>query len=149
MLKNYKFGFDIWGLILFLIIMIPNFIWFAVPAPNDILRNTSITEKFDIIASICQVLMITCLCTLLNRNRNKFRNKPLITTVMICCILYFISWIFYYIGIVNALVILGLTISPCMAFLIYSIERKNMVAIVPTVVFTICHLLYGIINHIV
>lgn len=43
MIKKYKIGFDIWGLIIFIIIMIPNFIWFAVPAPNDILRGESIT----------------------------------------------------------------------------------------------------------
>ncbi len=42
MLKNYKLSFEIWGLLLFLIVMIPNFIWFAIPAPNDILRAESI-----------------------------------------------------------------------------------------------------------
>ena len=47
MLKKYKMGFDIWGLLLFIIIMIPNFIWFAVPAPNDILRADSITHLGD------------------------------------------------------------------------------------------------------
>lgn len=56
--KKYKFGFDIWGMIVFLIIMLPNFIWFAVPAPNDILRTESITVIIDAIGSICQVLMI-------------------------------------------------------------------------------------------
>ena len=44
MLKNYKLSFEIWGLLLFLIVMIPNFIWFAIPAPNDILR----AEQFAI-----------------------------------------------------------------------------------------------------
>ena len=60
MIKNtkYKIGFDIWGLITFIIIMIPNFIWFAVPAANDILRGESITKTVDVIASICQVLMV-------------------------------------------------------------------------------------------
>lgn len=38
MLKKYEFGFDVGCLLLFLIIMIPNFIWFAAPAPNDVLR---------------------------------------------------------------------------------------------------------------
>ncbi len=50
MLKEYKFGFNIYGLLLFLIIMIPNFIWFAVPAPNDVLRTESVTEVIDTIA---------------------------------------------------------------------------------------------------
>ena len=52
MLQKYKLSFDIWGLLLFLIIMIPNFIWFAVPAPNDILRANSITETVDTIENV-------------------------------------------------------------------------------------------------
>ena len=66
MLKKYKLSFDIWGLLLFLIIMIPNFIWFSIPAPNDVLRADSITEVADTIASICQVLMIIALCIFVN-----------------------------------------------------------------------------------
>ena len=61
-LKEYKFGFNIYGLLLFLIIMIPNFIWFAAPAPNDVLRTESVTEVIDTIASVCQVLMVIALC---------------------------------------------------------------------------------------
>ncbi|MGN1276805.1 MAG: hypothetical protein ACI4UK_07440, partial [Floccifex sp.] len=61
-MKKYRFGFDVWALVLFFIIMILNFIWFAVPAPNDILRGESITKTIDVIASICQVLMVMSLC---------------------------------------------------------------------------------------
>lgn len=50
MLKKYKMSFEIWGLLLFLIIMLQNFIWFAIPAPNDILRANSITETIDTVA---------------------------------------------------------------------------------------------------
>ena len=71
MFKKYKVGFDIWGLLLFLIIMIPNFIWFAVPAPNDILRTDSITQILDTVASVCQVLMIVLLCILKNKDQEK------------------------------------------------------------------------------
>ncbi len=39
---NYKIGFDIWGLTLFLAIMLPNFIWFAVPAVNDECASVSL-----------------------------------------------------------------------------------------------------------
>lgn len=51
MFKKYKIGFDLWGVLLFLIIMIPNFIWFAVSAPNDILRADSITKIIAVIIS--------------------------------------------------------------------------------------------------
>ena len=73
MKQKYKFGFDLWGLVLFFIIMIPNFIWFAVPAPDDILRAESKTEVIDTIASVCQVLMVISLCIFVNKER-KIRN---------------------------------------------------------------------------
>ena len=149
MLKKYKIGFDIWGLLLFLIIMIPNFIWFAVPAPNDVLRVDSVTKVLDTVASVCQVLMIVLLCVLKNKERNKTKNIALIISVIISCLLYFASWIFYYSGIINAFVILGLTIPPCLAFFFFALERKNLIAIIPISVFSICHLIYGIVNFII
>ncbi|MDR0861421.1 MAG: hypothetical protein LBN30_01380 [Oscillospiraceae bacterium] len=149
MLKKYKIGFDIWGLVLFLIIMIPNFIWFTVPAPKDILRAESVTMALDTIASICQVLMIIALCFFLNRKRKRLAFTPPVIAMIICCLLYFMSWGFYYIGITNALVVLGLTVPPCLAFLSFAIDRKNMIAAVPIIIFTVCHLIYGIVNYIV
>ena len=64
LLKHYRFGFDLWGLVLFLLVMLPNFIWFAVPAPNDVLRAGSVTPVVDVIASVCQVMTVACLCFL-------------------------------------------------------------------------------------
>lgn len=149
MLKKYKLGFDVWGLIIFLIIMIPNFIWFAVPAPNDILRADSVTGAFDTLASVCQVLMIMALCVFINKEREKMSITGLIIAMIICCLLYFLSWIFYYMGITNAIIIIGLTIPPCLAFLFFAIDRKNIIAIFPISIFTICHLIYGIFNFII
>lgn len=144
--EKYKFGFDIWGAVLFLIIMIPNFIWFAVPAPNDVLRADSVTEVFDAISSVSQVLMAAALCVIINRNRKKISITSLIIAAMVCCLLYFASWIFYYIGVVSPIVILGLTVPPCLAFLFFAVDRKNMLAVVPILIFTICHLIYSVVN---
>ena len=52
-------------------------------------------------------------------------------------------------GIVNAIVILGMTIPPCLAFLFYAIDRKNGIALIPILIFTICHLIYGVANYII
>lgn len=144
--EKYKFGFDIWGAVVFLVIMIPNFIWFAVPAPNDVLRDDSITDFFDIIASVCQVLMAAALCAIINRKRKKISITPLIIAAMICCLLYFACWIIYYIGVVNMIVILGLTVPPCLAFLFFAVDRKNMLAVIPILIFTVCHLIYAVEN---
>lgn len=94
MIKKYRIGFDIWGLIIFIIIMVPNFIWFVVPAPNDIFRGESITETVDAIASICQVLMVMSLCIFINQNRKKISITRFIIATIICCLLYFLCWMF-------------------------------------------------------
>jgi hypothetical protein len=37
---------------------------------------------------------------------------------------------------------------PCLAFIFYAISRRNMLALILAVGFTICHLIYGIKNYI-
>lgn len=147
-MKKYKLGFDWHGLVLFLIIMLPNFIWFAVPAPNDILRAESVTETVDLIGSICQVIMVAALCVLINKDQQKFKLSALIIGVIICIIGYFAGWILYYCGTVNAAVVPALTVFPCAAFLLFVLDRKNYIALIPTAGFTVCHLIYGIVNFI-
>ena len=149
MVKRYKLSFEIWGLLLFLIVMIPNFIWFAIPAPNDILRAKSITEMVDTVASVCQILMIVAICIIRNRESKKLCISPFIIMAAACYLLYVASWIAYYSGMTNVVVILGLTIPPCLAFLFFAIDRKNGIALIPISIFTICHLVYGVVNFIV
>ena len=148
MLKKYRFGFDVSGLAIFLIVMIPNFIWFAFPAPNDILRNESATAIVDTISTICQVLFVGFLCFIVNKERDKLRFSPLIILAAICIFLYFAGWILYYTGMTNPLVIIMLTLPPCLAFVFFVMDRKNMMAVVPAVCFMICHLIYGVVNFI-
>ena len=148
-LKKYRFGFDICGLVIFFLIMIPNFFCFVVPAPNYILRVESVTLVVDNIASIAQVVMVVGLCIFRNIGREKIRITNFIIVTTVCSSIYFLCWILYYLGITNVGVILGLTIFPCLAFLFYSFDRKNMFAFVPALIFMICHLVYAIINYIV
>ena len=148
-IRKYKIGFDILGLLLFLMIMIPNFIWFAVPTSNDILRNESITPVIDMIASIFQVIMVIALCIIKNKQCQNPMKKIWFKLIIIAIIIYFVGWILYYIGIVNAVILLDLCIAPCVAFILLSIARKNIVALISSIIFMICHVLYGIINFIV
>ena len=148
-LNTYRFGFDVWGLIFFLMVMLPNFIWFAVPAPNDVLRAESVTPVVDMVASVCQVLTVACLCFVINKERGKLRFSLLVIATMVCVIVYYIGWLLYYTGIVNVWVILLLTISPCLAFILFAADRKNLPAVVFATAFAVCHLIFAIINFII
>ena len=145
-LKDYKFGFDIAAAVLFLIIMLPNIIWFFVPAPHDILRNASPTEILDIFATIFQVFTLATLCAIKNTTAKKLRLSPFVIIAAASCLAYYVAWIMYYCGIANGGVFVCLCIFPCCAFLLYAIDRKNFTAIIPITVFTVLHFTSTAIN---
>lgn len=147
--KPYRIGFDFWGLLLFLLVMLPNIIWFAVPAPNDILRAESVTPVVDVIASICQVLTVACLCFLINEERGKLHFSPLVIVTIICVAIYYLGWALYYSGIASSWVILLLTLPPCLAFILFAADRKNLPAVVSASVFAGCHVVFGMVNFVI
>lgn len=145
---NYRIGFDLWGLLLFLAVMLPNFIWFAVPAVNDVLRSESVTPVLDRIASVFQAVMVLSLCIIVNRDCQKPAKRALFTGTGISVLIYYAGWCCYYAGQTNPAVILVLCIAPCLAFILFSLERKNAAALGAAGIFTLCHVLYGVINFI-
>ena len=147
-LKQYRFGFDPWGLLLFLLVMLPNFIWFAVPAPNDILRTDSATPVVDAIGSVFQVLTVACLCFVINKERDKLRFTPLVVIAIICISVYYIGWALYYGSIANSWIILLLTVPPCLAFIFFASDRKNLPAVLFATAFAVCHLVFAVVNFV-
>ena len=83
-------------------------------------------------------------CILKNTTAGK-RTKNL-WIVATCYGIYCAAWIAYYRGIVTPAVILTLCLAPCLAFGFYSVGRKNCPAQIFLTGFTICHLIYGIVN---
>ena len=147
--KKYRFGFDVAGLILFLLVMAPTFIWMAVSAPNDVLIAESVTPIVDTVGSACQILFIACLCIIINKERSKLSFSPLIIASIVCVVVYYMGWVLYYLGFTNPWVILLLTLPPCAAFILFAMDRKNFPAVLFAIGFTICHSIYGIVNFII
>ena len=149
MIKKYKFGFDISGLVLFLLVMIPNLIWFAVPAPNDILREPSVTPIVDVTGSVFQILFVSAMCFVISRERKTLSFSALIISVLVCVLIYFVGWILYYNGFTEPLVVLMLTILPCLSFIFFAIDRRNIFALIFALIFSVCHAIFGIANFII
>lgn len=145
-IRDYKFGFNISALILFAIIMLPNIIWSFVPAGNDILRAETTTRVLDIFATAFQVVMIAALCILRNKNAEKPNFSPFLIACAVSCAFYCICWILYYCAVVHITVIIGLCVFPCISFTLFAIDRKNYIALIPTVIFAILHFTSTAIN---
>lgn len=147
-LRKYKMGLDPWGLLLTLLVMLPNFIWFAVPAPHDVLRSASGTPAIDTAASVFQVFLVAGLCGLRNTEARK-PGKKLLNGIGMAVAAYWLGWICYYSGIANAPVILLLCIAPCVAFFLFSLERKNAPAALFASLFMAFHVASAILNFLV
>lgn len=148
MQNRYQFRFQPGALLLFLLVMAPTFFWLAVPAPNDILRDESVTPALDTAGSTLQVLFIAALCLLARKGLKKHPHSPLLFCAVLCVLLYYAGWAFYYLGSTNTLVVLLLTLPPCAVFLVYAVYRRNIIALVPAAGFTLCHILYAAVNFI-
>lgn len=147
--SSYKLGFDLWGLALFLLIMLPNFLWSAVPAPRDILRRESVTPLIDTTGQVFQIIMAASLCGVVNTARSNPIKRGLAAGTAACVVLYLAGWAAYYAGIVNAAVVLTLCLAPCGAFLLLSLARKNAPALLAGACFTICHLIFAAVNFLI
>lgn len=146
--RKYKLGFDLWGALLFVAIMLPNGIWFLVPAPADILRNPSVTPATDAVASVFQVIMAAAICMLRNAAGRSPMGMRWRWSIVAAVFFYFAGWGFYYTGITNPLVIMDLCIAPCLAFILFALARKNVIALAAATGFMACHVYYGIVNFV-
>lgn len=147
MIKNYTFNLNVDSIWLTVFLLLPTVVWSLFPAPNDVLRTESVTPIFDLAASISQVIFIGLLCFTANAAAPKHNVKStLMISTILSCSVYYLSWIVYYIGMVNFALILILTLAPCAAFLFYALEKRNHIALFPIGIFTLCHLTYAIIN---
>lgn len=147
-LKRYRLGFDIWGLVLFLLVMLPNCIWFALPAGNDVLKAASRTPGIDLVASVCQALTIGCLCCVVKKVRKPLRLSPLVIATMGCVVVYYAGWVMYYLGVRGNGVVLLLAMAPCAALILFATDRENVPAMLSGIGFAICHLFFCIANFI-
>ncbi len=148
MLRKYKFGFDYHALVLFAVMMAPTIFWSFFEAPNDVLRSESLTPVIDTVASVSQIVMIASLCVLQDKSAEKTSLTPKVVASIRLLILYYFGWVLYYLSVVNAGVILLLTIPPCLAFILFAVDRKNIVSIASGIVFLICHLIFSVVNFI-
>lgn len=149
-ITQFRIGFDPYGLVLFFLIMIPNVIWMAVPQSDDIFREESITPILDGIAAVCQALMVLALCFCIRKEpvRFCFRSTGVVLTVLFVG-LYYLAWVFDYVGMVNDLIVLSLALFPCFAFISYLFYRKNWIGMIPAVIFSCCHVIFALVNFIV
>ncbi|MBL4933281.1 hypothetical protein [Clostridium paridis] len=137
---NYYFGFSFYGLIIFLLPMIPNLFYFIKPVPYTLGNNENKHVLLDIIENIFRVVFFTMLILVVSEQAIKIHSTHIIWIVIIL-LLYYVFWGFFFIGKVNLIIILGLAIFPVTYFILSEIWLHNYIAIIPTGLFGIIHVI--------
>ncbi len=148
MLKKYKIGFDVWALWIFAVIMLPNIVWLIYSGPDDLFYKETVTPKVDLMANIFRCLMLVSLCFIRNKTANRSIKSSLPAISGACCMFYYSAWIFYFCGEASNLIIISLCIFPCLAFLIFTVFRKNPLAFIFAAIFTVLHIISTTVNYI-
>jgi hypothetical protein len=146
MLKKYRFGFDLMGLLLFAMMLLPTLIWSVFPAPCDVLRAPTATPVLDAVASLLQVAMVAALTVLIRRDLKLKRCVPHYAGMFLCLACYYLCWFLYYLGNTAPLVLLGMTIPPCLGFVLFAWQRRNIPALLLSLGFLLCHTLHCVLN---
>ena len=136
--KDYKWGFDLLGVLLFALVMLPNIVYWCIPDFTGLDGN----QIAAIIGYPFEALGVAAMIFLVRKEQKKFAFLSLgglLTWLFL--LLYYIAWIFYFCDFYNVAVVLFLTAAPCAALLGFQAERKNYIAMVPTGVFALVHLI--------
>lgn len=145
-LKQYSFGLDPWGLLLFAIIMLPNIIAFCIPAFSARFQDNT---PLDIAAAVFQVISVALLILIVRKDREKIVfSSPLTVATYLAILCYYIAWVFFYCNYLNAAVWLFLAVMPCAALLCFEALRKNVFALPFTAIFAILHIVSACISYV-
>lgn len=140
------FGFSLKGLIVFLLPMIPNMFFFFLPAPAGGAPSVNSTKILDFLEHGSQGIFIFLLIFLMSSKASQL-NSPYAIGMGIMLLLYYFLWIVYFTGEVTLLIQLGLAVFPVIYFILGELWLHNPVAVIPTFLFGIFHVIITFINY--
>lgn len=137
---DYYFGFSWKGLIVFLLPMIPNVFYFLIPASGVSGNNANSHLILDVLEHGSQAIFIFLLVFFISKQASEML-CPYTIGAAIMLISYYVLWIFYFTGSVNLVILLGMAVLPVVYFVLVEIWLHNYLAIIPTALFGIVHVI--------
>lgn len=139
-LKNYKFGFDFPALLLVLLLLLPNIVYWCIPEFYGLRGDRPI----DISALLFEGIGALLLVLFTRKEQVKFSFFTLFGTLTwLFLLLDYIAWIFYFCNFFNIAVTLFIAVCPCVSLLSFEAEKKHMLSLAPTAVYALLNIIAG------
>lgn len=146
MMFNMKFKFSIVGLIIFMLPMLINIVYFKFPPVNEVKKAQSVNHVLELIEQVSRILYAVAICILVSNEKLNFKS-PWLYTGIVFLVLYYLVWIRYFVG-GRDVALLGksflcvpqpLAIFPIIYFICASIWMHNYIALGLMVIFGAAH----------
>lgn len=148
-MKNYRIGFSIKGLLIMMLVMIPNIIWvFVPPANNPLAYNSTTYPIFDIIENGSQIVMFIVLILLVRKDKNGDGNAKIylgLASLFLAC--YYVLWVMYFAGRIYPLALVGMALFPPLYYFFVALWIRNRIALIPCVIFGLTHIVITCSNY--
>ncbi len=136
---DYVLGFSWKGLVVFLLAMLPNVLYFLQP-PSSGQGSKKKHLVLDIVEHGSQALFILLLVFLVS-GRNAPVLSPHTIGMAILLLLYYALWIFYFAGRKSLIALYGMAVIPVAYFILAEFWLHISVAAIPTVIFGFVHIM--------
>lgn len=147
-LKQYRFGADLFGILLTAILVLPNIVSVIMAAAIENYYAPFAHNAANVAALVFLVIAVLLLTAVRRREEKPFSFFSLLGTLTwLFALLYYIAWIFQFCDYGNVAVRAFLTVCPCITLISYEADRRNYPAIVPTALFALCHIIALIILY--
>jgi hypothetical protein len=131
-------GFSWKGFVIFLLPMLPNILYFALPKRDG---SETVLNKhlvLDLIEHGSQAIFIGLLILLVSKKVSEIKSIYVIG-IAIVLISYYVCWVAYYTIGRSFIMLMAMAILPVVYFILAELWLHNYPAIVPTLVFGIVH----------
>lgn len=135
--KEYKWGIDLLGVLLIALLILPNIVYWCIPDFTGLGGDKTVS----VIGYLFEALGLAATVAIVRKEQKPFSFLSLTGLLAwLFLLLDYIAWIFYFCNFYNIAVVVFLTVAPCVTLLSFQAERKNYIAMAPTGVFTLLHL---------
>lgn len=137
---NYSFGFSWRGFLIVLLPMIPNIFYFLFP---DAISSGKIENSHLILNIIEHGSQLIYIALLIFMVTNKYVSiqSVYIIGMAIFLLSYYALWILLFTGKKNLIILICMAIFPVVYFILAEIWLHNFLAIIPTAIFGIAHVI--------
>lgn len=146
LLFELKFKFSVIGLIIFLLPMLINIVYFKVAPKKESTVTSNGTSIIEVIEQGSRILFAISICFFVSYKELNFKNPFLYLSILFLA-LYYMVWIRYFIGGMNdsllgknfLFVPIPLAIFPVLYFIFASLWMNNYIAVGIMIIFGVSH----------